>query len=135
MEGILWGIYSSCRNPAWLLRKVLIRNYFLSYNNIFVARGNDLTARRDSFASQKMCRNTIKYQKPVYDVVIGSNYCVLWGFPSRYISFPIHFDLTSPHSLLDIVDIQWKRLRFIKILGACSNFSLLWFRSANLKDL
>ena len=71
-----------------------------------MARGNDLTARRDSFASQKMCRNTIKYQKPVYDVAVGSNYCVLWGFPSRYISFPTHFDLTSAHSLLDIIDIQ-----------------------------
>ena len=134
MEGILWGIYSSCKNPAWLLWKVLIRNYFLSYNNIFVARQR-FDGPRDSFASQKMCRNTIKYQKPVYDVVIGSNYCVLWGFPSRYISFSIHFDLTSPHSLLDIVDIQWKRLRFIKILGASSNFSLLWFRSANLNYL
>ena len=51
----------------------------MSFNNIFVARGNDLTARRDSFASQKICRNTIKYQKPVYGVVIGLNYCGLVG--------------------------------------------------------
>ena len=51
----------------------------MSFNNIFVARGNDLTARRDSFASQKICRNTIKYQKPVYGVGIGSNYCGLVG--------------------------------------------------------